>query len=135
MILPSSFMTIFRLLLSYLFWHYTLAWADLVRLYRNLAWFLWNFFSIGLLAHTLLSPWRRLHEGARKEAGGLLGSLIMNTILRSVGFFARVATISFGLASLALLSVAFAVCLVLWPLVPLIASALTLTGLLGLFSF
>jgi hypothetical protein len=131
----SSPVTIFQLPLSYLLWHYTIAWADLVRLYRNIAWFLWNFFSIGLLLRTLLSPWRRLHEGARKEAGGLLGSLIMNTLLRCIGFFARAATIFFGLASLVLWSVLFVGFLVLWPLMPLIAPALTLMGLLGLLSF
>lgn len=124
-----------QLPLAYLWWHYALAWVDLARLYHNLAWFLWNFFSISLLLRTLFSPWRRLHESARKEAGGLLGSLIMNTILRFIGFFARVATIVFGLASLVLLGVVGVAFLVLWPLLPFIALALMLTGLFGVFSF
>ena len=127
--------SILQLPFSYLVWHYAFAWADLARLYRNLAWFLWNFFSISLLLRTLFSPWRRLREGAQKDTGGLLGSLIMNTILRFVGFFARVATILFGLASLALLSVAGVAFLVLWPLLPFVLLAFILTGLFGMFSF
>lgn len=128
-------MTAFQLPLSYLRWHYALAWSDLLRLYRNLAWFLWNFFSISLLLRTLLSPWRRLREGARKDAGGLLGSLIMNTILRFIGFLARIATIAFGLASLVLLTIAYAAFLALWPFLPLVAVACVLAGLFGLISY
>ena len=127
-------MSALKLPFAYLLWHYALAWADLTRLYRNLAWFLWNFFSISLLLRTLFSPWRRLHESAQKDAGGLLGSLIMNTILRFIGFFARVATILFGLASLLLFCAAGAAFFVLWPLLPLVPFALILSGLFGVFS-
>lgn len=118
----------FNLPLAYLWWHYTLAWGDLLRLYKNFSWFLWNFFSIPLLAGTLFSPWRRLRESSARGSGGFLGSFIINLILRFVGLFARLFTILFGLASLALFAVLFLCFLVLWPFLPLIAAASLVTG-------
>lgn len=120
---------------SYLLWHYTVAWSDLVRLYRNFSWFLWNFFSIRILFGTLFSPWRRLHEGARKDIGGLLGSVIINLILRGIGFVARSATILTGLIALILLALFFLVFLVAWPFLPFLVFVSSVNGIVGMFSF
>ena len=126
--------SLFQLPPLYLLWHYTTAWVDLVRLYQNFSWFLWHFFSIGVLLRTLFSPWRRLHEGRSKSTAGLLGSAIMNLILRAVGFFARFATILFGLAAIVLLSVCFLLLLLLWPLLPLLIVALIAQGVIGIIT-
>ena len=127
--------SLLQLPFSYLLWHYVLAWSDLVRLYKNFTWFLWNFFSIPLLLRTLFSPWKRLHEGANKESAGFLGKLILNTILRFIGFGMRVCTILFGLCSLVLFSVLFAFFLVLWPLMPPIIIACLLFGFVEVVTF
>src|SRR3989344_5345808 len=95
-------MSYLQLPFSYLLWHYTSAWGDLLRLYRNLTWFLWNFFSIRILAGTLFSPWHRLRESSRKETAGLLGSLIINLILRGIGCVMRTVTILTGILSIVL---------------------------------
>ena len=120
---------------SYLLWHYTLAWADLLRLYRNFTWFLWSFFSVSLLFHTLFAPWKRLHENSKKELGGFLGSAILNLILRFIGFFARAFSILTGLVAIVLLTIFAAAFFVLWPLMPLIVVVLILNGAVDLFSF
>lgn len=131
----SFFMSLLELPFSYLLWHYVYAWADLVRLYRNFSWFLWNFFSIPLLSKTLFSPWKRLQEAAQKDTAGVLGSFILNTLLRFVGFFARILTLCLGFVSLALFLFAGVVFLIIWPLLPLLAIFSTVMGIVTLASF
>lgn len=128
-------MTIFHFPITYLLWHYVYAWADILRLYWNFSWFLWNFFSIPLLLGTLFSPWKRLHEVKTKATAGALGSFIINTILRFVGFIARLATIVVGLAALTMLLVLAVAFIVLWPLMPFMAVFFTIMGIVALFSF
>ncbi len=128
----SSFL---QLPISYLFWHYTIAWMDLLRLYKNFSWFLWNFFSIRILWETLFSPWHRILEHAEKELGGLLGSIILNLMLRLIGFFVRASTILFGLFALVLFSIAFLVFFALWPFLPLLIVGCILNGVAGLVAF
>lgn len=118
----------------YLLWHYTVAWVDLVRLCQNFCWFLWHFFSIGILFRTLFSPWRRLHEGKSKDAAGVLGSVIMNLMLRAVGLGARLVTILFGLVTIILLSACFIVLLLIWPFLPLVVVALLTQGIIGVIT-
>ncbi|MSU56101.1 MAG: hypothetical protein EXS51_02220 [Candidatus Taylorbacteria bacterium] len=127
--------SVLQLPFSYLLWHYTTAWSDIMRLYRNIAWFLWNFFSVRLLLGTLLSPWHRLHEGSKKSAGGFLGNFIINLLLRFIGFFARLFVILTGLVSVILLSVFFIFFSVIWPFMPLLVVVSTVNGAVGLFSF
>ncbi len=120
-----------RLPLAYLSWHYSAAWADLLRLFTNLAWFLYHFFSIDLLLPTLLSPWKRLHE-SRHGTAGLLGALILNLILLCFGFALRLFTICLGIASLALLALLFVAFLCLWVIMPVAPFLLLTRGLVGL---
>ncbi len=127
--------SVFQLPLSYLLWHYTVAWGDLLRLYLNLTWFLWNFFSIRILFGTLFSPWHRLRENAKKDIGGLLGSLILNLILRGIGCVARIATILTGLLALALLFLFFLASLSLWLIMPLVLAWLIISGFTGIADF
>ena len=124
-------MSFLQLPLSYVVWHYTRAWSDLVRLYRNLAWFLWNFFSIHILCKTLLSPWKRLHETGLHGAGGFMGGLILNVTLRGVGCIARLFAIATGLFSLLLLSLCALVFLVLWLFLPALSVASIVYGAVG----
>ncbi|MDO8594136.1 MAG: hypothetical protein Q7R93_01300 [bacterium] len=128
-------MTALQLPLSYLLWHYTLAWGDLLRLYQNFSWFLWNFFSIRILSVTLFSPWRRIQEASSKSSGGFLGRFIISTLLRFIGLFVRLFSILSGLASLCVLSVGFLIFLVMWPLLPIVIVAFIAQGSIGILTF
>jgi hypothetical protein len=128
-------MSLLQLSISYFLWHYALAWEDLFRLYRNGSWFLWNFFSIRILWETLFSPWHRIKEHADKDTAGVLGSFIMDTILRLVGFFTRICTILSGLLTLILFSAFSLICLALWPFLPLCIVAFFMLGISGAISF
>lgn len=127
--------SVFQLPFSYLLWHCTAAWEDLFRLYRNFSWFLWNFFSVRILLGTLLSPWHRLHEGKQESTGGLLGSIIINLIVRGIGFIARTVTILMGLFALVLLALFFLAFLVVWPFLPLLSFVCIANGIMGLINF
>ena len=128
-------MSLFALPISYLLWHYVLAWGDLIRLYRNLSWFLWNFFSIRILLGTLFSPWHRMRERKSKDTAGFLGSLILNGILRFIGLGARTGTILCGLITLVVFSLCFVALLALWLVVPFLAFGFVARGIGGIFGF
>ncbi len=119
---------------SFFLWHYTTAWGDLLRLYTNAVWFLWHFFSIRILSGTLFAPWHRLREASSKETAGFFGSLIINLILRLIGFVARTVTILSGLLTLFLFSFFSFVFFALWLILPVVALGLILNGAVGVLT-
>lgn len=120
----------FNLPLAYLAWHFGAAWGDLWRLYTNISWFLFNFFSIKILLATFFAPWKRLHErGRRKGEGGVAGRLILNAVTRLVGILLRALVILTGLVSLAAFSLFSFALFALWLVLPLVAVGLLLSGL------
>ncbi|PIQ68956.1 MAG: hypothetical protein COV91_01360 [Candidatus Taylorbacteria bacterium CG11_big_fil_rev_8_21_14_0_20_46_11] len=127
-------MSIVLLPLSYIRWHCTTAWRDLWRLYTNLSWFIFNLFSIKLLATTLFSPWHRLNEKKAKGSAGFLGKVIINTITRFVGACIRIVVILTGLGVLILCAIFFAGVFALWIFVPFVALGCLYLGVHGLFT-
>ncbi|OGT68280.1 MAG: hypothetical protein A3H43_02895 [Gammaproteobacteria bacterium RIFCSPLOWO2_02_FULL_42_9] len=125
-------MTFFQLIPVYLLWHYTTAWVDIARLYSNFAWFLYHFFSIPILLRTFFSPWKRLHESRKGGEGGVLGAFLLNSVTRIAGAVIRLATITAGVFSLALLTVVFIAFLFAWLFIPLILLWLVITGITNL---
>jgi len=68
---------------------------------------LFAFFSVDLLARTLIEPWKRDEIDTTNMAlDGKIRVLIMNLISRLVGFVVRAATISIGLGAIAATAVA-----------------------------
>ncbi|PIP73828.1 MAG: hypothetical protein COW88_00750 [Candidatus Lloydbacteria bacterium CG22_combo_CG10-13_8_21_14_all_47_15] len=118
----------------YIVWHYTGAFRAIFGVWTNFIWFLYNFFSIPLLFRTLFSPWQRLdierRRGFNFEEFGT--ALIVNTIMRIVGFGVKSITIMFGLASLLALVVAGILFFFVWILLPVIITGLFFTGLFKL---
>lgn len=109
--------------IHYVWWHYTTAIVDLVRNYSNLAAFLRNFFSLTHLTRNLFAPWRRL--GEEYPQGGFdlqafFSTLIVNTLIRAVGFFIRFIFIIVGVLALLLSLFLFGVVLFVWLALPAI---------------
>lgn len=119
----------------YFFWHYTLAFADIVRIWRNFLWFFYNFFSIGLLSKTFFSPLERLQE---KYAGDFdiaefISTIAVNVIMRIVGAILRFFIILVGLVTL-LATLAFGIIFfLLWLILPAIVPVLFFWGFVVLF--
>lgn len=119
----------------YIAWHYSRALNSLWRIGNNLIWFFYHFFSIPLLVHTMFVPWRRLSEKKTTglDLGNMLGRLIINVIMRLVGFIVRLATISVGiLFCLGILFVSM-VCTIFWLIAPVVAVLSVLVGIRLIF--
>lgn len=115
---------------QYFVWHYTVALMDFARTVSNFFWFLWNFFSIELLARSFFVPWKRLGE----EQGSFVGRAIVGAAMRAIGIIARLAL--FALAALSFVVTFFALifALALWLVLPLVIAFLLFIGIRSLFS-
>lgn len=124
-------MNLAQLPLSYIAWHYTVGWTDLIGFWRNIVWFFWHYFSIGLLVRSLFSPYRRMTE--RRQPGfvpsEVFDRIITNTIMRVVGFVLRLALIVLGVAALLLTSLLGVVSVILWSIAPAAPIASVLIGI------
>ncbi len=126
-----------RLSLYYFMWHYGRALADMRRVWENILWFLFNFFSIGLLARTLFKPWRRLGEPRTGVKGieAFFSRMVIGAAMRILGFFLRAVIIVTGVIVLALAALWGFAFFILWILLPLILAflfAFSWSALLGM---
>jgi hypothetical protein len=107
---------------DYLVWHYSRAFRDIGALWYNLVWFVTHFFSLPLLVRTLISPWKRLSDGYRREGvEKLMETFVFNLMSRVVGFVIRMALILAGLTVLTVLSLSLVVFLMVWLFLPFLA--------------
>jgi hypothetical protein len=125
----------FRFILSYFIWHYSLALKDIYNLILHFLEFIYHFFSIKVLSKTLFSPWRKLDEPYK---GGLNVSLffetfVVNVIMRVVGFFMRFFIIIVGFACLLLTVLGGVASYIVWILLPFILILLTVSSIRLLF--
>ena len=116
-------MRLIPMLVHYVWWHYTTAIADLVRNYLNIVSVLTNFFSLNHLTRNLFAPWRRLGEeypAGALDIGAFFSTLIVNTLMRLVGFMFRIILIVFGLVCLLLSLLVFVATVYVWLVMPAI---------------
>lgn len=124
------------LIISYLFWHYSLSLLNMARISRYYLGAVLDFFSIKLLLTTLFSPWRRMSEKKKPgiDLGNIFSVFVVNTILRLVGFLLRSIVVIIGIFALAI-GVFIAVLLfAVWVLWPAIILSLLSYGLFFIFS-
>ncbi|MDZ7726431.1 MAG: hypothetical protein U5L75_02525 [Candidatus Campbellbacteria bacterium] len=116
--------------LQYVSWHYSRGVHDIVVLWSNFIWFLSHFFSIPLLASTLFSPWKRLHEEPKDgfDLEDFFSAILVNIMMRLVGFFMRLTMIAVGLAVLALALLGLIIDLAFWLLWPAVIGVLLFFG-------
>lgn len=119
----------------YFSWHYSRAYFDLFRLWKNILGFVLHFFSIELLLKTLFSPWKRLGEDKKKgfNPGAFFSSLAINTIMRIVGVFIRLSTISIGLITLFAVFFVGLVFILLWAFIPALIFIIFVSGIRIIF--
>ena len=106
----------------YVFWHYTRAWVEMFVVWRNLLWFVVNFFSIPQLMRSWLSPWKRMTEGRGEKWNfeDLASYIIIGIISRIVGAIMRTVVIFLGLISLAVVLTLGVMTFVFWAAAPLV---------------
>lgn len=112
-------------------WMYFIAPLLFLKIWSDIIWFLYYFFSIRLLATTLFSKWKQIGE-SRKGRGffeDYVAPFIINSLMRIVGFMVRSIVIVFGVLTI-LTSVIFgAVLFVAWFFFPVIFATLLIVGL------
>jgi hypothetical protein len=121
---------------NYLVWHYTRAYGDILHIWRNLVYFLFNFFSTPMMFRTLFAPWKRIQAEREKQGFDLadyLSTKIVNVLMRLVGFFMRSILIAISFAVLGCAVVLGLAFFVLWTFLPILVFVVLSAGLTLLF--
>jgi ATP-dependent Clp protease ATP-binding subunit ClpC len=123
------------LILDYFIWHYTRAIKQGIIIWKNLLWFLNNFFSLKLLLKTLFQPFKRLQEyrGKGFDLQRFFETLIINIMMRLVGFLMRSIVIILGIIIETFALLGGIIALIFWIFLPLLIFPLIL--LIPLFYF
>jgi len=123
----------------YLSWHYTNGILGLFSIFKNLIWFLWNFYSIEIFFKTLFSPFKRLDVKTKNtkafDIESFFSALVTSFIMRLVGFFFRIAVILFGLLSILILIIGAIILFFIWLFLPFIIVFIFFVSLKALFDF
>jgi hypothetical protein len=125
-------MSIGLVFLNYIYWHYTRAFVDIYWIWKNHLWFIWKFFSVSLLFKTLLSPWKRLGEEDKSKGldiEGFFGSLIVNTLMKVLGFLMRTALIFVAIFSFLLVFFLGLLFFIVWIFLPFLLVGLFITSI------
>ena len=129
-------MPIVWLIQEYIRWHYTEGIRGLLEICGNFFWFGYHFFSLRLLARTLLKPFRRvrIEYGRTTSLEEIAENLAVNLFMRGVGFFMRSVVLILGSTVEVGIFFASIAVVVIWILFPaVIAGLFGVTGIL-LFS-
>jgi hypothetical protein len=120
---------------SYFEWHYGRAFSDIFQNCRNLLWFLFHFFSIGLLVRTFFSPWKRMDINPIKheEMSDRLSRLVVNMLMRCVGVLMRSIVILIGVCALVVTACAEVTFTGIWIILPFLILAFFVRGFLLVF--
>jgi len=114
----------------YISWHYTLAIKNILNIWKNFLWFIFNFFSIPTLLKTFFAPFQRLQERYRGglDIEDLLSTVFINTLMRIVGMIFRSILIVLGLISYLAMVVVGVSFLLIWILLPAFLIALLIVS-------
>ncbi len=107
---------------AYLKWHYRGGLAEFLAVAENFLWFVSHFFSFKLLSKTLFKPWKLLGEhyegGFNIEA--FASTVLVNFLMRVVGFCTRVVILAVGAFSFLFVLAASLLILMVWILAPVV---------------
>lgn len=109
------------LVIGLISWWYGAGWLQLAhRLLHRIAGVM-DFFSIGILLKTLLSPYRQISAGrVQGPLGVQLRAWFDLQISRVIGAMVRLSVIVFGLIATGLILFCALLLMIVWPLVPLL---------------
>ncbi len=114
---------------TYFVWHYTTALRDFERVSDNLLWFVFHFFSVDALLKSLFSPWKRLSKDESVRHPTFFSNLIINILMRFVGFGIRTITIMIGLVTFIVGTFLFIVVFLGWLFLPFLVVVSFLYGI------
>lgn len=108
--------------IAYLKWHYGQGLRELFGVAGNFLWFIYHFFSFKLLLRTLVAPWKRLgeHYEGGLDLSAFASALVINTLMRIVGFITKIIVLLVGFISYILALIFSFFIAVIWLLAPAI---------------
>jgi len=117
---------------QYLSWHYSRSLSDYLGVLRNVLWFLFNFFSIPSLLHTLFVPFHRLTDNVQPkhalDVQAIGERILVNSLMRFVGFVMRSFLILTGIITLCAAVLFGGLFFVVWICAPLFVVLLLGSG-------
>jgi hypothetical protein len=130
-------MNIVSIAKNYLVWHYSMAITDFLHIWWNYLWFVNHLFSVPDVLKSLFAPFKRLQE----ERGSILlhpeqffSGLVVNIIMRLVGFFLRSAIITAAFLGFTTVIIGGLMFLALWLTLPVLIVSFLLNGISSLLS-
>ncbi len=103
---------------DYLKWHYGTGLFDILRVWGNFLWFVIHTSSFFELLKTLFSPWKRMQEDKPSKGtfdpGYYIGSLVINFLMRMVGFLVRLVIIALAIVAFSIIFTFGAAFLLFW---------------------
>lgn len=116
---------------QYLQWHYSRAFAEMFRIIGRAYWFVWHFFSVGILLRSFFEPWKRLGEekGEKFVFEQWLQATVINTLMRLIGMTLRTMILLFAVAVFAFTTLVVALFVSLWCVLPFVILALFVRGI------
>ncbi len=130
-------MNILSIAKNYLVWHYSMAISDFLYIWWNYFWFVNHLFSVPDVLGSLFAPFKRLSE----ERVSLLlhpeeffSGLVVNMIMRIVGFLLRTTIIAAALLSFSIVIIGGLMFTALWLALPVLLVSFILNGISALFS-
>ncbi|MBI3442301.1 MAG: hypothetical protein HY007_00835 [Candidatus Sungbacteria bacterium] len=122
---------------EYFIWHYGKSIRDFFAVWGNLLWFGYHFFSIGLLARTFFTPYRRFHQQYdwRNLKLETLGQdMLLNLFMRMLGMALRLCILAAGLIFESVILAGGIACFAIWLLLPILIPCMALGGIFLLFA-
>jgi hypothetical protein len=128
-------MRFFTLIPYYLVWHYTNGILNYLSIWGNFIWFSYNYFSFKVLLKTLFSPFKRLSEKNFRgfDPGKFFGDLIVNILMRIIGFMMRIGVILIGVAVTTIVVLGGLGLFIVWLVLPLFLGFCVIAGLIAVF--
>ena len=119
--------------IAYTKWHYSNALFDIIRVWGNFLWLSLHFFSTGTLFRTLFSPFMRMHEDYPEKGHfdpeHYAGTVLVNTIMRIVGFLVRGVFIVISLSTFSIIFILGILFIGLWIVAPIALTSMIVVGL------
>jgi hypothetical protein len=109
-------------------WWYSDGWLKLGQNFGLRLRQVYQMFSVPILLTTLFAPWKRIVTYPGQGLNEKMRAMIDNLVSRFVGFGVRILVIIAALVSLAVIALLGLVSFVIWPLVPIGAIFLIVSG-------
>ncbi len=130
-------MNILSVMKNYSVWHYSTAYVDFVHIWWNYFWFINHLFSVPDVFLSLFAPFKRLQEAKPNlllHPEEFFSSLIVNLIMRIVGFFLRAIILMIALLCFLTVLIGGLLFVITWTILPILVVEFFLSGILLLVS-